>query len=221
MIVSELITDKIPPIKSTDMAGMALDWMNEFKISLLPIVDDAVYKGLISEENILDSPSLDKPVSEIQYLGFDSAYVYQGQHIFEAIKLLSKFNLDLLPVLDEDNSYLGAIVLKDLLVHLDAMFAIHEPGGILVLKIPPKGYVLSEIARIAESADAKILSLYLSQAIREGGYFVTLKLNVEDLSRVVASFERFEYTVFETYYHTKQIDDYQRNLDALMNYLDI
>lgn len=221
MIVSELITDKIPSIKSSDMAGKALDWMNEFKVSLLPVVDEAVYKGLIQEENILDASSLDIPISEVQFLGWDGAYVYQDQHIYEAIRVMSRYHLELLPVLDEDNTYLGLINLKDLFLHLDALFAIHEPGGIIVLDIPPKGYLPSEIARIVESNDAKILSLYISQTKNDGGYYVTLKLNIEDLSRVIASFERFEYTIHKTYYHTRPSTDFQRNLDALMNYLDI
>ncbi len=221
MIVRELITDKIPSIKSTDMAGTALDWMNEFKLSLLPVVDNGTYKGMVTEDDILDATSLEVKVGDIQYMGWDSAYIYEGKHIYDAIQVMSRFKLGILPVLDEENSYLGAITLPDLLPYLGNLLAMDEPGGIIVLEIPPKGYVLSEISRIAESENAKILSLYMSQPSKEGKYLLTLKLNIEDLSRVVASFERFQYTIIETYQHTIQLSNYQRNLDALMNYLDI
>ncbi|RMG21604.1 MAG: CBS domain-containing protein [Bacteroidetes bacterium] len=219
-IISELIKDYIPSVKSSDTAGMALEWMNEFKLAQLPVVDDGLYKGLITEDNILEAPSLAAQIKDIQYHGYETAYLHAGKHIYDAIQVMSTMSLEILPILDEDNTYLGVVTLKDLMTGLGNIFAIHEPGGLIVLEIPQKGYALSEIARIAESENAKILSLYMSRA-PQGHYLLTLKLNIEDLSRVVASFERFEYKVVKTYYNIQQIDDYQRNIDALMNYLDI
>ncbi|MEL6194888.1 MAG: CBS domain-containing protein, partial [Bacteroidota bacterium] len=61
----------------------------------------------------------------------------------------------------------------------------------------------------------------LSNKADETGFIATLKLNVEDLSRVVASFDRFDYRVIKTFHKTPQLVDYQKNLDALLNYLDI
>ena len=221
MIVQELITDSLPPVKSSDSASMALSWMNEFKLGQLPIVDGGGFQGIVTENDILDAAEPDALVGDIKYPGLDSAYIYQGQHIYDAIDVMSNLKLELLPVLDEENVYLGVITMRDLIRFLDRLFAIRELGSILVLEIPERGYVLSEIARIAEEHDAKILSLYLTQHPSGQGILLTLKLNLEDLSRVIATFERYQYRVAHTYNRVDTSEDFRTNLDALIKYLDM
>ena len=89
MIVRELISDSLPPVKSTDSAAMALAWMNEFKISQLPIIDQGAFVGIVTENDILDAVNPEAKVTEIKYTGLDGAYIYQGQHIYDAIDIIS------------------------------------------------------------------------------------------------------------------------------------
>lgn len=220
MIVHELITDTVPPVKSTDSAGMALTWMGEFKVNQLPIVDEGTYLGIITENEILDAANPEEAIGSIRYPGWDSAYVYHNQHIYDALDVMNNFKLEVLPVLNDDARYIGAITLRDVSVFLGKLFAVSEPGSILVLSIPRHGYVLSEIGRITESADAKILSLYLSTPLDGQELILTLKLNVEDPSRVAATFERFKYTILRTYHRSAYRDDLQSNFDSLLRYLN-
>ncbi|MEM6262109.1 MAG: CBS domain-containing protein [Bacteroidota bacterium] len=221
MIAQDLISDSIPPVKSTDTLGNALDWMGEFKLNQLPVVDHRTFKGLITENDLLDAADLDAFVSDFQYVGWKSAYVHANQHIYELIQVMGNLKLELIPVLSEEEEYLGVVTLKDLLRHLGDQFAVQEPGSILVIQVPQNSYVLSEIGRIAESADAKILSFYLKVLPDEGSIQITIKVNVEDPNRVVAAFERFDYKVMETYRRRSSSDDARRNYNALMKYLDI
>ena len=221
MIARELISDIFPSVKSTDQAGRALDWMMEFKLNQLPIVDHGKYIGMVTENDILDAADLDIPVGEIKYSGLDGAYIYQENHVYDAIELMSNFKLEVLPVLDEENGYLGVITHRDLTIYLGQLFAIHEPGGIMVLEIPGKSYVLSEIARIVESEDAVILSLYLSPVSNTNDMLLTLKISAQDLSRISASMERFNYRIIRIYHMGTHDEDYKRNLDALIKYLDM
>lgn len=221
MIVKELISDLVPSIKLSDPIGRALNWMNELKLAQLPVVEAEGYLGMITEEDIMESSDLSLPVASIRGAGWELASIHSHNHVYEAIRVMSSHKLEVLPVLEKDNRYAGAVTFKDLTTYLSRIFAVHEPGGIVVLEIPQNGYVLSEIGRIVESADAKVLSLYLSSLPEKNIYILTIKLNVEDISRVVASFERFDYTVLQTYYRVERMQDYQKNLDALFNYLDI
>ena len=54
MLVVDLITDEIPPLKTTDTVELALDWMEQFKVSHLPVVKDRELIGLVSESDLLD-----------------------------------------------------------------------------------------------------------------------------------------------------------------------
>ncbi len=221
MIAKELVSEMIPPVKSSDTIEVAIEWMNEFRVGQLPIVDGGSYKGLITEDTILDTPEISVTIGSIAsaYSGWDMVYTEEGNHIYDAIDLMSNFNLELLPVLGESNDFLGVITLRDLVRYLNQLFALKEPGGILVLEIPQYSYMLSEIGRIAESADAQVLSLYLTQLPQSRDMLLTLKLNVEDLSRVVSAYERFDYTVVRAYHRVQPTDGLRHNLDSLMRYL--
>ncbi len=221
MIARELISDSIPPIKSTDKLGTALDWMQEFKLGQLPIVDGGTFLGIITEEELLDAVELEATVGETRFSVWDSAYATGNQHLFDMVKLMSTFQLDFIPVLDEEMKYMGIVTLKDLMMNLGNQFAFHEAGGIVVIEVGKKSYVLSEIGRIVESVDAKVLGLFVDPNPKTGNVRVILKLNVEDLSKVVAAFERFDYIIVETFQHIDARNDYRQNLDNLLHYLDL
>ncbi len=221
MIARSLISDKVPSVKSTDSAWSVLGWMSEFKIYQLPIVDEGYYVGMVSEDDILDASDLMHTIGEIQLTTQERASIHEQSHIYEVISMMNSFQLEILPVLSEERDYLGVITLRDIVSQLGTLFSLHEPGGVIILEIPQNGYMLSEIGRITESENAKVLSLYISQAPNSLSYYATLKVNVEDLTRLVASFNRFEYNVIKTFFRVDQLQNYQRNLDALMNYLDI
>lgn len=220
MTALELITDRVPSLKSSDVAGVALDWMSEFKVQQLPIVDEGKYIGLISEENILDTPEVAAQVGDIAFVGWNSAYILAGSHIYDVLDTMVELGLDLAPVIDEERNYLGAITLRDLGQYLLNLFALREPGGILVIEIAARSYTLAEIGRITESADVQVLSLYLSRIPDSPNMLLTLKLNVEDLSRVIAAFERFNYTVVRAIQRMRMESDFSRNYDALFRYLN-
>lgn len=220
MIVRNLITDMVPSVKTSDTVGRALDWMNEFKLPQLPVVDHGKYLGMITEDEILEVADPMLSVGEVLRHGWETVTIYASKHVYDAISLMSNNKIEVVSVLNDQDQYEGAVTLRDLSAYLSQVFVASEAGGIIVIEIPPRGYSLSEIGRIVESADAKVLSLYLS-ALDQGGYLATLKLNVEDVTRVVAAFERFEYKVLHTFFQAAQVRYYRENLDALFNYLDI
>jgi len=54
----ELITDEIPPLTHTDSGEKALRWMDEFKVSHLPVLKNGNFVGVLSESDILDKLDL-------------------------------------------------------------------------------------------------------------------------------------------------------------------
>ncbi|MDW3649179.1 MAG: CBS domain-containing protein [Bacteroidia bacterium] len=221
MIARELISDIFPSAKSSDQAGRALNWMNEFKLHQLPIVDSGRYVGMISEDQIMDAADLSMTVGQIKSAMMESAFLYEESHVYEAIELMSNFKLEMLPVLDEENKYLGVITLRDLALYLGQLFAIQEPGSIMVMEIPSKSFVLSEIARRVEEENAIILSMYLAPIRNTQDMLLTLKINVEDLDRITASMERFGYKIIQLYHRGASRDNFNQNLEGLLKYLDM
>lgn len=219
MLAKELISDVVPALKTSDSGLDALNWMEVFRVSHLPIVNNSVFLGLISDVDIYDLNKADEPLGN-HSLSYDKPYVYEHQHIYDVIEVASRLKLTVVPVLNKEEEYQGLITQAELLGKFADLIAAHTSGAIIELELPPRDYSLSEIARIVEDADAKILSLYVSQRQGEELFTVAIKLNRTDLNAVLNAFERYEYAVKTTYAGSDIYDDtVKKNYDSLMRYL--
>ncbi len=54
MLAKEMISDVVPAVKTSDTGQTALNWMEIFRVSHLPIVNEHDYLGLISDSDIYD-----------------------------------------------------------------------------------------------------------------------------------------------------------------------
>ncbi len=221
MIAKHILTGTILPLKTSDTGAFALAQMEEYHLMHLPIVNEIDFLGVISESEILAHNELDEPIGGYR-LSLNRAYVTEGQHIFEVIRTFATLKLTMLPVLDEKGHYLGMITMNSLCQHLAEMTSIINPGGIIVLEINNNDYNLSEIARIVESNDAKILSLYITSHPDSTKMDVALKINRIDIGPVLQTFFRYNYIV-KASWSTEDAynDDLRERFDSLMNYLNV
>jgi CBS domain-containing protein len=220
MIAKELINDSFPPLKLSDSGLKALNWMEEFRLEHLPIVDGVNYIGLASEEDILKLSSLDQPLAH-HNLPLIRPFVRFNQPVFEVVKIISKDKLTIIPVLDQADHYTGLITLNDVLKHYSDSGIFEDGTGVIVLEVGAKSYSLSEIASLVETEGARILSSYTTPNPENETLDLTLKINQLELSRILASFNRRGFYVKEYYHQSEFLDDVQSRYDSLMNYLGI
>ncbi len=219
MIAREIISDSIPPLKTSDTGQQALNWMNEFLVRHLPIVNNTQLLGLISDDNIMDMNDLNEPIGNYP-LKYTKPCIKQTAHLLDALRLFEELKISLIPVCDDDKNYLGVITLQSLLDNFANYSSIREPGGIIILQMAINDYSLSEIARIVESCYASILTLFTTNHRDSTKLEVILKINRIDVSDVIATFERFNYTI-TGYYHKSDMNDFLKDrYDSLMNYLN-
>jgi CBS domain-containing protein len=221
MVAKDLISEVIPSLKTSDLGQTALNWMEIFRVSHLPIVNNQDFLGLISDADIYD---MNQPGEHIgnHALTLLKPYVTSEQHIFEVIGLAARLKLSVVPVLDSNNHYKGVITTNDLIRHMAGISSMDQPGGIVVLELIDRDYSLSQIAQIVESNNIKVLSMYITSPSDSTKLEVTLKLNSNDLSSVLRTFERYNYEVKTWVASDDSIDQfYQERFDLLMKYLNI
>ncbi len=219
MIVQEFISNDIPPLHSKDTLQKALDWMAQFKVSDLPITDKKQYLGIISEADILDYNKLNESIAESK-LHIERPFVYIHQHVYELFRLMTKHNITVMPVLNEKDEYVGSISARGIIQNLSRITSLQSTGGIIVLSVPFKDYSAVQIANIIEGNDAKILSMYVEN--QEHDWLeITIKVNVEDVSRLLQTFYRYNYQVKTVYQSSESEVDLKRRLDEFWHFLNI
>ena len=99
---------------------------------------------------------------------------------------------------------------------------INIPGGIIVLELYANDYSLAHIARIVEDNDAKILSSSITPSAGSAKMEVTLKINRVDVTSILQSFRRYDYTIKASYQSADRNEDILRNnYDQFMMYLNV
>lgn len=214
----ELITDEIPPLKHTDTGEKALQWMDEFKVSHLPVLKNGIFVGLISESDILDKLDLDETLDKL-FDHLPRPYALSSAHIYDVLNLISESKVSVLPILDEKETYLGCTTVYHLLTVIANTGSIKEAGGIIVLEMNTVDYSMAQIAQIVESNNGKILSSYIMSSPDSTKIEVTLKINDSHLSRILRTFERYDYTIKASFQSSEDDDDIRERYEALMNFL--
>ncbi len=218
MIAFDLISDIIPPLKTSDSVQRAYDRMAEFRVNHLPIVNDIQFLGLISDEDMIEVADYESPIGDLS-LSTVNPFVYENQHIYDVIRTFYEQRITVVPILDEKQSYLGLVSINSLTEYMATITAIANPGGIIVLEINNRDNSLAHIAQIVESDNGQILSSYVRSYPDSTKMEVTIKVNKTDISQIIASFLRYEYIVKATYNHIDINKGPIDRFDSLMNYL--
>lgn len=221
MIAKQLMSDLASVVDTNNTGSEVLYFMDEDKLSVLPVVNSGNYMGLISEVQVFNMKDPDKSLLE-QNIPYKKVYVKESQHIYDVIKTMSAENIPLLPVLDEKGRYAGCITFQTLIKHFGNFTAVENPGAIILLELNQNDYVLSQIAQIVESNDAKILSLYVTSDRNSTKMEVTIKISAMEIQAILQAFNRYNYIIKATYTEDEEMyNDLRDRYDSLMNYLNI
>jgi acetoin utilization protein AcuB len=221
MIAEELINQMIPPLKLYDTVEKALRWMDEFRVNELPVVRNRKYMGLATEVSLVELNDRNLTLEQVK-LDYQELYVMHFQHFYDVMEAAIKNKIQVVPVLDEEQEYMGIITINDTLAAFGQMSALQGQGSILVLSMPERDYSLSQISRLIEEENVKILSAYVSpDELDPFQMKLTLKLNTSDLSRIIATLERFQYRITAQFNDGSKYDVGKDRLDMLFKYLDI
>lgn len=220
MTAKELITEEIPPLTHNDTGEKALNWMEEFKVSHLPVLKNGNFVGVVSESDILDRIQTTEKLDKL-FDHLPRPYVKASAHIYEVLSRIAEFKVSVMPILDEEDQYLGCTSIHNLMVLIANTGSIKEPGGIIVLEMNQSDYSMAQIAQIIESNNAKILSSYIMSSPDSTMIEVTIKINQIELDRIIRTFERYDYIIKASFQKSQFEDDLKFRYDSLMNYLNL
>ena len=219
MQASDLISQSLTSLHPDDDGLRAISLMEELRVNHLPVVRNGFYLGILSEKEILNWDNEEEFIEE-HLEEITAPSVIGTQHLFDIIEELERFSLTVIPVLDEEKHYLGSITNRKLLYTIAKSTSIQSNGGVIVLRMNQNDYQMSEIARIVEDSNTKILSSYITSIPDALQIELTLKLNTMDINSIVKDLERFDYNVSASFNTEETNDDFTDRYESLMRFLN-
>ncbi|MFC5047243.1 CBS domain-containing protein [Aquimarina hainanensis] len=186
---------------------------NELTYTHFPVTKDSIYIGCIPEADIR-SFETEKKLDAYRY-ALEGFFVREQNNWLDTLESFAQNNTNIMPVLDDDNTYLGYLELSDIMNLFNQTPFLNEPGNILIIEKGVQDYSFSEISQIIESNNAKILGLFISM-IENDVAQITIKISDSDLNNIVQTFRRYSYNI--TSHH--QEDAFLTNLKERSKYLE-
>ena len=219
MLVKDFITKDIPVLKSFDTVEYGLGLMDDFKLKHLPLIEDGLYRCLVSEKELLSLSGSKSTVGEAVLF---APSVTESNHLLEALALVARYKLSFLPVILPSGEYVGGITSDGLLNAISDFTNAEAEGSIIMLEVLPLDYSLSDIARLVESNHSHIISMLSHTDKVTGRLLISIKIDLEDASSVIRSIGRFNYTVLYYFMEKGMVDDLlEQRMSELMYYINM
>lgn len=219
MFIGQYISKDYHEVSLADSIDYALNKMTDHHLKQLAVAEGNVFYGLITEDVLLEQSATSATLESIK-LHFKSAFLFDYQHIYDALQYMVAYNLCFIPILNKNHEYQGVLSKIDLLTALNSTLG-NDEGAIIVIELGMRDNALSHIARIIESENTAILSTAVRQVPDSTKLEMTIKVNKTNISAVVASLWRNDYVVKATFRDGGEQSDIQDRYDLLMNYLDL
>ena len=218
MPLSQFIINDIQPVDINDSIKDIQMLFNQLTYSHIPIKKEGNYLGCISETDVHCFES-NKTLSDFLYT-IESFYVKDSTIWLDILEAFAQSECNIMPVLDENNSYLGYYELNDIISLFNKTPFFAEPGGILIVEKGYNDYSFSEISQIVESNNTKLLGAFISK-IENDVVQITIKIGSSGLNEIIQTFRRYSYNIISGREEDTFMKDLKERSDYLNKYLNL
>lgn len=211
--ILEYINNDIKPFDCNQTINETQDLFIDFSYSHFPVLENKIYIGCLSKE---DAETLNQESKiEANKINLERFFAKSTMSWLDIQELFARNQTNIMPVLDENNKYLGYFEMEEIIRIFNETPFLKEEGGIIVIKKNNGDFSMSQITQIVESNNAKLLGIFISK-IENNETEITLKISLGGLNDIIQTFRRFEYEIISQH----QEDSYIENLKERSEYLD-
>lgn len=213
MSLKEYILNDVEILNLSEKIGEVQKLFNQLTYTHLPVEEEGVYLGCISENDIRCFEN-DKSLDDYRY-ALETFYVRETNYWLDSLEVFAQNNSNILPVLDEENKYIGYLELNEMISLFKETPFLNEPGNIIIVEKAFKDFTFGEVCQIVESNNSHLLGAFVSKIENEMAE-ITLKISQSGMNEIIQSFRRYGYIIVSEH----QEDTFNKNLKERSKYLD-
>lgn len=211
--ITDYINNDFKAIKSSDSIESVMDFFEESRFSHFPVVEDGVYIGCVSSEEV-ETYDTSKKISDYSY-SLKGFFVRTNLFWIDVLEVFSRNNTSVIPVLDNENNYVGYYEITEVIQNFYETPFVKEYGGVIIVEKSILNFTMSQVVQIIESNEGRILGLYISNTTPDKVQ-VTIKIVLGGMNEILQSFRRYEYDIISEH----KEDAFMNNLKERSDYLD-
>ncbi|QBN18842.1 CBS domain-containing protein [Flavobacterium nackdongense] len=216
--ITNYITNDYKAIDSQETIATVQDFFDECSFSHFPVIEEGIYIGSIASDDLETFDSF-KKVLDYKYT-LEGFFVRENMIWLDVLEVFAKNHSNLVPILNEQNQYLGYYEINDILNFFHETPFLQENGAILVVQKKTLDYAIGEITQIIESNNGRILGLFVSASTSEYTQ-VTVKINLGVMNEIIQSFRRYNYEIISEHFEDNYINTLKERSDYLDKYLNM
>lgn len=220
-MVSELIdflNNDFKPIKTTDLIADTQDFFSEIAYSHFAVLDGTLYLGSLAADDLENFDS-DKLVADYRY-GLEGFFARETMNWMDVLEVFAKNEANIVPVLDENNSYIGYYQLNDVIKFFNETPFLKEKGGIIIVQKQILDHSFSQITQIIETNNGKILGAFVSQTTATNVQ-ITIKIAAGSINEIIQTFRRYDYEIISKHEEDNYLSSLKERSEYLEKYLNI
>lgn len=219
MLASQLVHTHYPSVNLFDKVSFALQLMDDYDALHLPVISEEKFAGLVSKDDLLDAVE-NALVASLEHQ-LMSVSIKSEEYFLTAVKMMAEHQLSIIPVVNEVQELIGVITLPTLIKVVSIHLGNEEPGGIIVVEAEKRNFSFGELSRLIETNDAYITQLNTCTETETGLVIVTIKINKLEVSDIVATLQRYDYSVRYYFGEEEYANELKQNYNQFMFYLNI
>ena len=216
--ITNYITNDFRAIDSQETIASVQDFFAELNFSHFPVVEEGIFIGSIASDDV-ETFDTDKKVIDYKYT-LERFFARKSMIWLDVLEIFAKNHTDVIPVLDENNTYIGYYEMEDIMKFFQETPFLKEQGGIIIVQKGLLDYSMAQVAQIVESNNGKILGCFISETDLENVH-ITVKIGVGPMNEIIQTFRRYNYEIISEHQEDTYINSLKERSDYLDKYLNI
>lgn len=218
MELTDYISNDKIAVDNQQTIQQILHVFNATTYSHIPVTNNKKLIGNVAKEDLILLDDKSKTLLEFEYL-YDFFFAKGTDTLLELFSNYAVNNTTMLPIVDDNNNYVGYIDFNDLLsCFADTPFLSTE-GSIILLEKNNQEYSMSEICQIVESNSNTVLGCFVFNQ-KEESTQITLKVKSLNINELIQSFRRYDYQILNALTEDSYLEDLKNRSEYLIKYLN-
>lgn len=219
MKLTDYISNDKITVKSTHTIQQVLAVFNGVAYTHVPVTKGNKLIGSVAKEDLITLDDVSQKLSEVEYL-YEFFFAKPTDNLLELFSNYAVNDTSVLPVIDDDNSYVGYLDFNDLLGCFADTHFLSSEGSIVLLEKNSNAFSMSEVCQITESNSNTVLGCFVFNETEEKTQ-LTLKVKSVNINELIQSFRRYDYTILNKLTEDSYLEELKNRSEYFIKYLNI